>query len=476
MRRLLKNYQFNWITISVGLLLVFRLYLNATLPLMDKTEARYAEIARIMVETNNWVVPHIDYDVPFWAKPPLSTWLTAFSFKWFGVNEFTARLPYFLLSVFMALMLGKYAKREGLPFCFAALILFTIPQFFLHAGVVSTDTALAFSIVLIMLSFWETVSVNKNWVWKYLFFFGISFGLLSKGPIVLVLTIPPILIWTWLNKSFNHVLKSFPWITGGFIIALVGLSWYYYAEQQSPGFIDYFIFGEHFRRFFDSNWTGDKYGFPKSQPLGMIWVFLLLFALPWIQIVIAKIITSKNLVFKNKWVSFLVLWLLWTPFFFTISKSLIHPYIMPVMAPIALLMIYWWKGFKYKATVIKFILAIPTFVLGVYGYAQIANKVEFYSNSDKYFINEMKNFSVPLFHYTNKSYSGQFYSKGKLRAIHLEKLQENINEKIPFSVIVKNKDTSKISAYTLERLKTVSVNYKKTLYLFSPEENNLNND
>lgn len=51
-----------------GLVLIRGVF-NFSLPLMDKTEARYAEIARIMVETGDWIVPHIDYGVPFWAKP-----------------------------------------------------------------------------------------------------------------------------------------------------------------------------------------------------------------------------------------------------------------------------------------------------------------------------------------------------------------------------------------------------------------------
>jgi 4-amino-4-deoxy-L-arabinose transferase-like glycosyltransferase len=81
------------------------------LPLTDTTEARYGEIARKMVETGNWVTPLHNYDVsrdvcaatacislpshdfglPFWAKPPLSTWASAVSMTIFGVNEFAAR-------------------------------------------------------------------------------------------------------------------------------------------------------------------------------------------------------------------------------------------------------------------------------------------------------------------------------------------------------------------------------------------------
>jgi 4-amino-4-deoxy-L-arabinose transferase-like glycosyltransferase len=89
--------------IGIIFLIVLRGILNAIVPLMDKTEARYAEIARIMQETNNYITPQIDYGVPFWAKPPLSTWLSALSMEVFGVNEFAVRLPYLLATIFFTL-------------------------------------------------------------------------------------------------------------------------------------------------------------------------------------------------------------------------------------------------------------------------------------------------------------------------------------------------------------------------------------
>ncbi|MBI5153896.1 hypothetical protein HZA57_01555, partial [Candidatus Poribacteria bacterium] len=45
-------------------------------PLMDKTEGRYAEIAREMVANGQWIVPLLEPGQPFWAKPPLSMWAT----------------------------------------------------------------------------------------------------------------------------------------------------------------------------------------------------------------------------------------------------------------------------------------------------------------------------------------------------------------------------------------------------------------
>lgn len=474
MMQLFKKYRYvNWITIIVILLVVFRLVLNATVPLMDKTEARYAEIARIMVDTNNWIVPQISNGIPFWAKPPLSTWLSASSFKLFGMNEFAARFPYFLLSILMALMLGKYAKREQLSFWLPALILFTIPQFYLHAGVVSTDTALAFSVALTMLSFWESTQGSKHWYWKYLFFVGISLGLLAKGPIILILTIPPLFIWIWIHNYFKRVWLLFPWFSGAIIIALIGLPWYYFAEKESPGFIDYFIVGEHFKRFFDSGWSGDKYGFPKSQPVGMIWVFLLIFSFPWIQIIISKIIKNRKSILKNKWITFLGFWLLWTPLFFTSSKSLIHPYIMPVMVPLALLIVHWWKDLKYKKIALTCALLVPVASFGIYSYALTTNQLKFYANSDKQFVEKIQN-ELPTFHLYVKSYSGQFYSKGKIEVKQLHEIENYVHDEKPFEIIIKNRDTSTVPATILNRLEPIDFTHKKTFYRFKGKDNNNN--
>lgn len=52
----------------LGFALVIRLVSLAAYPLMDTTEARYGEMARLMVETGNWLTPQFDYGIPFWGS------------------------------------------------------------------------------------------------------------------------------------------------------------------------------------------------------------------------------------------------------------------------------------------------------------------------------------------------------------------------------------------------------------------------
>ena len=53
----------------------------------------------------------------------------------------------------------------------------------------------------------------------------------------------------------------------------LAVPWYVMAEQATPGFLDYFLVGEHFRRFTVSGWEGDLYGNAHTEPLGTIWLF-----------------------------------------------------------------------------------------------------------------------------------------------------------------------------------------------------------
>ncbi|EGU44805.1 hypothetical protein VIOR3934_13577, partial [Vibrio orientalis CIP 102891 = ATCC 33934] len=67
--------------------------------------ARYGEMARLMVETGNWVTPQFDYGVPFWDKPPLFTWMSAYGIEAFGISEFAVRVPHWLAGVLVIIII-----------------------------------------------------------------------------------------------------------------------------------------------------------------------------------------------------------------------------------------------------------------------------------------------------------------------------------------------------------------------------------
>ncbi|MCF6181972.1 glycosyltransferase family 39 protein [Lutibacter sp.] len=459
-----------YLLISVITIIVFKFILSAAIPLLDKTESRYAEIARIMAETKEWVVLQIDYGVPFWAKPPLSTWLSALSFDIFGVDELTARLPSFLISLLIIYIVGKSIKKTNISFYLIAFILLTMPEFLIHTGVVSTDTALNFCVVIIMLSFWKAMENKNKSFWNYLFFIGVGLGFLAKGPLILVLTGPPILAWIIIQKiKLKTVFTKLPWFIGTVLVLIIAVPWYIIAEERSPGFLDYFIVGEHFKRFLEPGWKGDLYGSGHSQPKGMIWVFLFIFTFPWFQIVLIKLWKNRKSILNNKWISYLVFWLIWTPLFFTMSTNILHTYILPVTIPIALLAVYYWDSYTNKKVVLGLGSIFPILAIVAFIGISFTNKVDYYANSDKYllqhqFVNST-NKSVPIYYWKQKNYSGQFYSKGKAKEVKNEKELDSVSTIYPeIYFLISNKHKKDISKEMLSKMNLLESNYKTSIY------------
>ena len=151
-------------TAALLTLLAVRLVAMAAIPLNESTEARYGEMARKMLETGNWVLPMHDYGIPFLAKPPLWAWMSAASMGIFGVNAFAARLPALLLSIMTLGLVWLLAlKRHGRGASIGApLVLAASAGFFVAAGTVMTDPALAFSTTLVLASFWLAIRYEQE--------------------------------------------------------------------------------------------------------------------------------------------------------------------------------------------------------------------------------------------------------------------------------------------------------------------------
>lgn len=322
-------------------LFISRLIANYFIPLNDTTEARYGEIARKMLETGNWVTLLHDYTLPFWAKPPLSTWLTALSMQLFGVNEFAARLPSLFLSLGILWLIWDVSKKHSGPAAarVSVLVLASTLFFFLDAGAVMTDPSLLFCITLASVSFWQAL-VYKNKGYSYLFFVGLGLGLLAKGPLILVLVGMPLFFWILVHRLWGRVWQSLPWIKGSILLCLIALPWYVAAESRTPGFLYYFIVGEHLHRFLIPGWTGDKYGIAHHAPKGIIWLYALVGLFPWSLVAMKWLFQHGKqlpslLQDKEGWISYWGFFLFIPLSFFTFSSNLIYPYVFPVLPAFA---------------------------------------------------------------------------------------------------------------------------------------------
>nr|WP_316639275.1 phospholipid carrier-dependent glycosyltransferase [uncultured Roseateles sp.] len=271
-----------WIAVLV-LCLVVRLLTLPTIPLTDHTEARYAEIARLMLTLSDWVNPHITPDEVFWAKPPLSTWGQALSMALLGVNEWAARLPAWLWSLSSLAALAWMLRRslEARERLVALVLLSLCPLFFVSAGAVMTDATLGATVLWVQAAWWRASRPGERSTGPgRVLAVALALALLTKGPAAAVLALLPVLAhaaWRGHGAALRRVLRD-PW--AWLLVLGLAVPWYVVAEWRSPGFLSYFLLGEHVMRFIDPGWKGDRYGFAHEQALGMVWLFALLAALP----------------------------------------------------------------------------------------------------------------------------------------------------------------------------------------------------
>lgn len=202
-----------------------------TASLWDMDEGNYAEAAREMLVSGDWIVPTFNYQI-FIDKPPLMYWSQAICYRLFGVSEFAARLPSALAclaSVLLTYELGRrmFAAHTGL---LAGLVLASTLAVGVAAQFANPDGILLACGLLTMFSFWTSYARgDRSWLWLC----GLTTGLgwLTKGPIGLVLPGAAILLFLVWDRGWRQlfdrrlllVILLFLAVTGPWHI-LVGVS------------------------------------------------------------------------------------------------------------------------------------------------------------------------------------------------------------------------------------------------------------
>lgn len=452
-----------WTLLTVAL--VARLLTLGLYPLTDTTEARYGEIARKMLETGQWLMPQIDYGVPFWGKPPLSFWLTAISYKVIGVTEFAARIPSLLLGVAVCGLAYVLASRRrganhGLR---TSVVVATSVLMIVSAGGVMTDPAMMLGTTLSMVAFWLAVTTASRF-WGYLFFLGLAIGLLAKGPVAMVLTLMPIGVWAVLTGRVREAWRRVPWISGMLLTAALVIPWYWAAEVQSPGFLHYFLVGEHWQRFTVSGWKGDLYGSGHPYPVGTIRLYALLGTLPWSpwllwQLARRKaVISIRPLRSNDGWFLYLLCWMLAPVVFFTMARNILPTYVLPGLIGFGLLTAEVWEQRQSRepTTPVQGLglvspMLVVVLVLVVWPYSGFQSQREIVS---AYRTARQKD--IPLVYFMQRPYSAEFYSRGSAREIDdVAELRRYMAQPTPTYIAIKQTVFEHLPGDLRTRLTTV---------------------
>lgn len=428
---------------TLGVLFLIRVIGMFTIPFTDTTEARYTEIARKMVETGDWITPQFDYGIPFWGKPPLHTWLSALGMEVFGVNAFGARVFIFVTALTLLLFFAQWLARYSTPrtALYGVAVLYSSGLFYGASAFVMTDMAMTFGTTLAMVGIWYTVQPTDGQpaaasLWGYLVFVGVAIGLLAKGPVALVLILIPLGLWS-LKPANARRLKRLPWFRGSLLCLALTLPWYVLAELKTPGFLNYFLIGEHFERFTVPDWQGDLYGSGHERAKGAIWGGWLIAFFPWSLALIGLLFALPCVVgaFRKDDTglrTYLLLWAISPMILFTPAANILAAYVLPGLpAASALLVLLWGDvfGLKDKAGTRSFTpvsrfffglgLTIPVVVFLPVSILAVTHPAFLNLKSQRElvaFVTE-RNPEATLTYVGFKSYSGQFYTQGQAQSV-----------------------------------------------------------
>jgi 4-amino-4-deoxy-L-arabinose transferase-like glycosyltransferase len=407
--------------LAIVWLVALRVWMMAVYPLFDTTEARYGELARVTAEGGFWLMPHMAPAEPFLAKPPLSTWLAAASFRLLGPHEFALRLPSLLMAMVTMWLLWAAARdfdlgRAGRWFTTATLM--TAPMFVISAGAVMTDATQMAIVTAAMIVAWRALREPHLRRWRLIFWTLIGVATLSKGLVTLVLIGLPLAAYAVLGEGIAVVWRRL-WELPGLLVAVaVCLAWYVPAELAYPGFVHYFVVGEHVQRFLEPGWTGDRFGSAHHEPLGMIWVFWMGGIGTWVPVfgvLAARAVRSNvaSLPMADRW---LWCWMLAPLCFFSGARNIILSYVLTAVPPFALAVGRWAQTDRGRLRRI-----IPGFAVGLAVVATVSSVtwIPRYldSRSARTLVAAAQRVSPPreVFVYDVYRFSASFYSRGAVQ-------------------------------------------------------------
>ncbi len=293
----------------------------------EPDEARYGEIAREMLALRDYIAPHLNY-VAYVEKPPLLYWLTALSFRIFGINEFAARLIpaasalVGLLATFIFTDRAMGRRRAIM----ATAILATAPLYAVMAQVLTTDMLLSALMTIVLFALF--LHFKEGGIWCWIAYVAMALATLTKGPVGIALPTMTMLVFLWWERALKGSIRRFHAIAGGLLMLAIVAPWFVAISIREPGFVDFYFIGEHVRRIFDSS-------FSHGEPFYFYIPVVLAGLLPWSLLM--PFLTWRRML-PNPARRYCLIAAMVIIGAFSASSGKLIPYIIPAFPPLAVLL------------------------------------------------------------------------------------------------------------------------------------------
>ena len=327
-----------WIALAVILAIVWFANLDVR-KLQHPDEGRYAEIAREMLASGDWVTPRLD-GLKYFEKPPLQYWLTAASFKAFEQDEWTARLPGVIAGFLtVAVVAATGAAIASVPIgLYAGMALAGSVWLFGISHLVTLDALLTFWLTLSLCAFLRGQHARaspvqqRNWMW--LAYAAAAGGMLTKGLVALLIPFATLVVYTLVTRDRT------PWRrlhfgSGLVVLVVLAAPWFVLVSLRNPEFARFFFIHEHFERFLTT----------EHRRVGAWWYFVPMFVagfLPWTGIFLWRLRPGWRHAAVDAsgfaWAKFCIVWTAFVFVFFSLSGSKLPSYILPMFPAAALVL------------------------------------------------------------------------------------------------------------------------------------------
>ncbi|MCA8314622.1 glycosyltransferase family 39 protein [Burkholderia multivorans] len=305
--------------------------------LIPSDEGRYAEMAREMFVTGDWITPRYN-GYKYFEKPPLQTWLNALTFAWFGIGEWQARLYTALASFAGVLLVGFTGARLFNPLSgfLAAVVLACSPYWNLMGHFNALDMGLAFWMALSLCALLLAQrpglrpAAVRGWMWVC--WAAMAFAVLSKGLVGVILPGAVLVLYTLIARDWA-LWKRLYLVSGLVIFFAIATPWFVLVQQRNPEFFNFFFIVQQFRRYLtpEQNRPGPFYYFVPVLLVGF---------LPWLSVAWQSVRHALRMPRQPNGFSPMLVLLIWSAFiflFFSASHSKLISYVLPVAPALALI-------------------------------------------------------------------------------------------------------------------------------------------
>jgi len=313
------------------------------LGLVGADEPRYAQIAREMFQRHDWIVPTFNGS-PWLEKPVLLYWKAIPCYRLFGVHDWAARLPAAFHATALVLVIFFFMRRfrPGSELD-AAIITASSAAVIGFARGASTDMLLAAPLCVAMLAWWAWHRTERK-LWLAAFYALLAVGTLAKGPVSPALALLIVTAYAVLRREGRILLRSL-WWPGFAIFFAISLPWLVAIQMKVPEFFRVFFIEHNLQRFGTNLYQ-------HSQPFWYYIPVFLLSTVPWAVFTVAALVEAgKDAVGRVRnhreegresesrdWLAvFLLLWIVIPVLFFSVSRSKLPGYILPVIPASAVL-------------------------------------------------------------------------------------------------------------------------------------------